>query len=220
MASLAAPLGPQPSCGQPRRMVGFQPAAAVRRRHAKTGGASMTSPSGNERTRGAKESRQQLEALRERWPLAFPIKHLDVRPLAASADGVVAATMGWSTGYTRGVLFGWKMMAAYCRAVLSHDQRIALDGALAEPVDAKAKDLAAKRLAQIAAKAAKKAAVMARPKPAAPLAAPAPLRDQVNGTRCRRRGGGRRARAQKRLAPPTESISPHPILARRLSDHR
>jgi hypothetical protein len=43
--------------------------------------------------------------------------------------------------------------------------------ALAEPVDAKAKDLAAKRLAQIAAKAAKKAAVMAKPKPAALRAA-------------------------------------------------
>jgi hypothetical protein len=43
----------------------------------------MTSPSGIERTRGAKESSQQLEVLRERWPLAFPIKHQDVRPLAA-----------------------------------------------------------------------------------------------------------------------------------------
>ena len=53
----------------------------------------MTSPSGIERTRGAKESSQQLEVLRERWPLAFPIKHQDVRPLAASAVGVIAATM-------------------------------------------------------------------------------------------------------------------------------
>ena len=90
---------------------------------------------------------------------------------------------GWSTGYTRGVLFGWKMTAAYCRAVLSYDQRIALDGALAEPVDAKAKDLAT----QIAAKAAKKAAVMAKPKPAAPLAAPPPLRDRA----CRTPAPGR-----------------------------
>ena len=78
------------------------------------------------------------------------------------------------------------MIAAYCRAVLSHDQRIALDGALAEPVDAKAKDLAAKRLAQIAAKAAKKAAVMVKPKPAPPPAAPAPLRDQVRAALLRR----------------------------------
>ena len=101
---------------------------------------------------------------------------------------MIAATMGWSTGYTRGVLFGWKMTPAYCRAVLSHDQRIALDGALAEPVDANAKDLAAKRLPQIAAKAAKKAAVMAKPKPkpAAQLAAPPPLRDQVRAALLRR----------------------------------
>jgi sRNA-binding protein len=146
----------------------------------------MTSPSGIERTRGAKESSQQLEVLRERWPLAFPIKHQDVRPLAASAVGVIAATMGWSTGYTRGVLFGWKMTAAYCRAVLSHDQRIALDGAPAEPVDAKAKDLATKRLAQIAAKAAKKAAAVAKRKPAPPPATPAPLRDQVRASLLRR----------------------------------
>ena len=104
----------------------------------------------------------------------------------AVAVGVIAATMGWSTGYTRGVLFGWKMTAAYCRAVLSHDQRIALDGAPAEPVDAKAKDLATKRLAQIAAKAAKKAAVMAKPKPTAPPEAPAPLRDQVRAALLRR----------------------------------
>src|SRR6516164_8483910 len=150
------------------------------------GGMGMTSPSGIERTRGAKESSQQLEVLRERWPLAFPIKHQDVRPLAASTVGVITATMGWSTGYTRGVLFGWKMTAAYCRAVLLHDQRTALDGTPAEPVDAKAKDLAAQRLAQIAAKAAKKAAVMAKPKPAAPLAAPAPLRDQVRAALLRR----------------------------------
>ena len=74
------------------------------------------------------------------------------------------------------------MIAAYCRAVLSHDQRTALDGTLAEPVDAKAKDLAT----QIAAKAAKKAAVMAKPKPAVPLAAPPPLRDQVRAALLRR----------------------------------
>ena len=40
--------------------------------------------------------------------------------------------------------------------------------ALAEPVDAKAKDLAAKRLAQIAAKAAKKAAVMGKTEACSP----------------------------------------------------
>ena len=35
-----------------------------------------------ERDRGSKEFPQQLVVLRERWPLAFPTKHEDVRPLA------------------------------------------------------------------------------------------------------------------------------------------
>ena len=63
-----------------------------------------------------------------------------------------------------GVLHNWKMAPIYCQAVLCHDQRIALDGAPAEAVDAEAKDLASKRLAQLAArKAAKKAAEAAAP---------------------------------------------------------
>jgi hypothetical protein len=73
-----------------------------------------------------------------------------------------------------GVLAGWKMAPVYCRAVLCYDQRVTLDGAPAEVVDAAAKDLATKQLAKLAArKAAKKVA-----KPAAPAAvvkpAPAP----------------------------------------------
>jgi hypothetical protein len=44
------------------------------------------------------------------------------------------------------------MTAAYCQAVLCHDQRITLDGAPAEPVGAEAKDLAAKQLARLAAR--------------------------------------------------------------------
>jgi hypothetical protein len=35
-----------------------------------------------ERDRGAKEHSQQLHALREKWPLAFPVPTQDVRPLA------------------------------------------------------------------------------------------------------------------------------------------
>jgi hypothetical protein len=35
-----------------------------------------------ERNRGTKEARQQLAVLREKWPLAFPAKLQDVRPLA------------------------------------------------------------------------------------------------------------------------------------------
>jgi hypothetical protein len=62
----------------------------------------MTSPSGIERTRGAKESSQQLEVLRERWPFAFPIA--SGRSSAASAVGVIAAAMGWQQA-TRAACF-------------------------------------------------------------------------------------------------------------------
>jgi sRNA-binding protein len=87
----------------------------------------------------------------------------------------IAAGMGWSLPYTLSVLRRWKMAAAYCQAVLSHAQRIALDGAPAETVDAGARDLAAAQLARLAArKAGKKAAVPAKPKPK-----PAPPTDRV-----------------------------------------
>jgi sRNA-binding protein len=149
----------------------------------------MTSPRGTERGRGAKESGQVFAALRARWPLAFPAQSRDVRPLASSVTSEIAAAMEWSLPY--GVLFPWKMAAAYCRAVLSHDQRIALDGSPTEAVDAGARDLATKRLAQIAeCKAAKTAAgVVRQPKaaqPAAPPEAPAPLRDRVRASLLRR----------------------------------
>ena len=66
--------------------------------------------------------------------------------------------MGWSLPYTLGVLARWKMAPAYCQAVLCYDQRVALDGSPAEMIDAKAKDLATRQLAQIAARKAAKAA--------------------------------------------------------------
>jgi len=50
------------------------------------------------------------------------------------AAGEVAAAMGWSLPYTLAVLNHWRTAAIYCRAVLSHNQRIALDGTPAEPV--------------------------------------------------------------------------------------
>ena len=135
----------------------------------------MTSPYRIERDRGIKESRQQLAVLREKWPLAFPVKHQDIRPLAIGATREIAAAMGWSVPYTLGVLGRWKMAPVYCQAVLCHDQRIALDGAPAETVDAEAKDLATKQLAQLAArKAAKKEAKTAAP--AVVNATPAPRR--------------------------------------------
>ena len=105
-----------------------------------------------ERQRGAKEARQQLAVLREKWPLAFPVQRQDVRPLAVGAAGEIAAGMGWSLPYTLGVLTYWKMAPVYCQAVLPHDQRITLDGTPAEAVDAGAKDLATKQLAKLAAR--------------------------------------------------------------------
>jgi hypothetical protein len=37
-----------------------------------------------EHERGAQEHSHQLRALREKWPLAFPVRDQDVRPLALS----------------------------------------------------------------------------------------------------------------------------------------
>jgi sRNA-binding protein len=82
------------------------------------------------------------------------------------------------------------MAPVYCQAVLSFDQRIALDGSPAEVVDAEAKDLATKQLAQLAArKAAKKAGeavVKPKPAPAPPTETPEQLRDRVRASLLRR----------------------------------
>jgi hypothetical protein len=56
----------------------------------------MTSPYRIERDRGTKEAHQQLAVLQEKWPLAFPVQHQDVRPLAMGVARQVAAAMGWS----------------------------------------------------------------------------------------------------------------------------
>jgi len=91
--------------------------------------------------------------------------------------------MDWQLPYALGVLGSWKMAPGYCEAVLRHDCRIALDGAPAEMVDAKAKELAAKRLAELAARKAGGAgpAMVApaagKPKPAA--APPAETAEQL-----------------------------------------
>jgi sRNA-binding protein len=131
-----------------------------------------------ERDRGIREYRQQLAELRKKWPLAFPVSDQDVRPLAIDATDEIAAVKGWSLPYTLGVLSRWKMAPVYCNAILCYNQRIALDGSPAEMVDAKAKDLATKHLARLAAgTAAKKAA-----KPAAPAVASAPPTDTPPGT--------------------------------------
>ena len=103
--------------------------------------------------------------------------------------------MGWPLPYTLGVLTRWKMAAVYCQAVLVHDQRIGLDGSPAEMVDAEAKELATKQMAQLEArKAAKKAAetataavVRPRPVPTRPPETPEQLRNRVHAGLLRRR---------------------------------
>jgi sRNA-binding protein len=105
-----------------------------------------------ERARGTKESPQQIALLRDKWPLAFPLGQEGVRPLATGAAREIAAVMDWPLPYTLGVLKTWKMAPVYCLAVLSYDKRIALDGAPAETVDTKAKESAAKRLAELSAR--------------------------------------------------------------------
>ena len=150
----------------------------------------MASPHTIERQRGASEARQQLEVLREKWPLAFPLQ--DARPLAMGTVGHVAETLGWSVPYTIGVLTYWKMAPVYCQAVLAHDRRITLDGP-AEPVDAEAKELATKQLAKLAARHAAKQAAAAKVKPkpkTKPVSAPetpAQLRDRVRAGLLRRK---------------------------------
>jgi hypothetical protein len=81
-----------------------------------------------------------------------------------------------------------ELARTYCQAVLSHDRRISLDGAPAEPVDGEAKELAAKQLAKLAArkasaKSAKKVAAHAaadvKPAPVPPAPARAPTSEEL-----------------------------------------
>ena len=78
---------------------------------------------------------------------------------------------------------------------MSHDQRIGLDGSPAEMVDAEAKELATKQMAQLEArKAAKRAAeaaaaavVKPKPVPTRPTETPEQLRNRVRAGLFRRR---------------------------------
>jgi sRNA-binding protein len=147
-----------------------------------------------DRSRGTKEARQQLALLRDRWPIAFPADPKDVRPLAISAAGEIAAAMGWSLPYTLGVLARWKMALAYCKAVLAHEHRIALDGSPAEAIDGQAKDLATKQLAWLGEHESRTgAAKPAAPAPVKPKTAERPpetpeqLRARVRASLMRRR---------------------------------
>src|SRR6516165_10412621 len=79
----------------------------------------MASQYGVERARGTKEAARQLAVLRKKWPIAFPVKSDEVRPLTVSAVGEIAAAMDWTIPYTLGVVAPWKMAPIYCRAVLA-----------------------------------------------------------------------------------------------------
>jgi sRNA-binding protein len=151
-------------------------------------GTVMASNHGIELARGKKESRRQVVTLRAKWPVAFPVEDQSVRPLSLGAAGEISKAMDWQLPYTRGVLSIWKMTPAYCEAVLRHDQRIALDGSPAEAVDANSRDLAAKRLAELAARDAAKASAQAKtptdgkPKPSEPKPSPEQLRARVRAS--------------------------------------
>jgi sRNA-binding protein len=136
----------------------------------------------NDLTRGLKEYSVQIEALRAKWPKAFPQQFGDVRPLASGTVRTIVETFGWSQRYTRGILHRWKARDAYCHAVLVHSKRITLDGLeSSEEVDDNARAGArgtierrkAKRLQEAARKAAKPAlapAVTSAPDATIPVA--------------------------------------------------
>jgi sRNA-binding protein len=79
------------------------------------------------------QARTQIEVLKEKWPAIFNDPK-NVRPFARSVLLEVAAALGWSNGYTRGVFKVWKGRNAYCRAVLCYSVRINLDGSPSEEV--------------------------------------------------------------------------------------
>lgn len=108
----------------------------------------------NEWLRGLKESAAGIQVLRSLWPHAFPQEGHLVRPLVTGLAGQIAERTGWSLRYASGVLRGWKLRRAYCRAVLQYDRRWNLDGE--EVADAvvedAAREQARKQLARIAAR--------------------------------------------------------------------
>ena len=112
----------------------------------------------SETKRGYQDASKQFELLRATWPLAFPAKPHEVRPLAAGSAKKVAEALGWSSAYARAVLRIWKSRETYCKAILSHPFRINLDGsATEEAVGDRAREDAKAQLEIIAARIAKKA---------------------------------------------------------------
>jgi hypothetical protein len=112
----------------------------------------MTITAKSENMRGFQEVSQQVPHLRAKWPKAFPAKSDEIRPLASGIKQTVMEAFGWTPAYTRAVLKGWKLRAAYCQAVLRHKKRINLDGSTSdEEVDDEARRLARVRLDKLAA---------------------------------------------------------------------
>jgi sRNA-binding protein len=117
------------------------------------------SPYQADRLRGVKEARTAIEVLKAKWPAIFNDPK-NVKPLASSVLPQVAAALGWSLGYTRGVFHVWKSRNDYCRAVLRDSVRVHLDGSPSEEVvDDRAREMAK---AQLDTNAARSAARRAR----------------------------------------------------------
>ena len=99
------------------------------------------------------QTRHDRVARRDHRPAAaFPLAVRDVRPLAGVIVGVIAAELGWSVSYCKGVLHVWKQRKAYCDAVLTYDLRRGLDGLPTEAlVGPDARRMAQAQLAALAA---------------------------------------------------------------------
>ena len=112
----------------------------------------MTSKMHQDFKRGMTESRAAIADLQRRWPAAFPPDARNVRPLAGTIVAAIAAALGWSVPYCKGVLHVWKQRKAYCDAVLTYDLRRGLDGLPTEArVDAEARRMAQAQLAAVVA---------------------------------------------------------------------
>jgi len=112
------------------------------------------SPYQADRLRGVKEARTEIDVLRAKWPAIFNDPKT-IKPLASSVLSEVAAALGWSLGYTRGVFHLWKSRSDYCRAVLRDSVRVHLDGSPSEEVvDDRAREMAKAQLDKNAARSA------------------------------------------------------------------
>ena len=117
------------------------------------------SPYQADRLRGVKEARTAIDVLKVKWPAIFNDPKT-IKPLASSVLSQVAAALGWSLGYTRGVFHVWKSRNDYCRTVLRDSVRVYLDGSPSdEVVDDRAREMAK---AQLDTNAARSAARRAR----------------------------------------------------------